>query len=60
MTRQEAKTLSEECGVECKKSTTISKLIEISCRVGDKAESAKKWAIISTVLSVIAIVLHFV
>ena len=59
-TNQEAKALSEECKVDCKKSTTIGKLIDISCRAGDEAESAKKVAIIAIILSAISIILHFV
>lgn len=60
MTSQEAQALSEECKVDCKKSATIGKVIDISCRAGEDAESAKKWSIIATVISIIAIILHFV
>lgn len=60
MTNKEAKALSGESLVECRKSATISKLIDISCRTGDIAESAKKWAVIATILSIASIILHFV
>lgn len=60
MTNKEAKALSEECKVDCKKSATINKVIEISCIAGEDAESAKKWSIIATLISIIAIILHFV
>lgn len=60
MTSKEAKTLSDEAKVECKKTATIGKLIDISCHIGEKADSAKKWAVIATILSVASIILHFV
>lgn len=60
VTSNEAKALSDESKVVCKKSATISKLIDISCRIGEKADSAKKWAVIATILSVVSIILHFV
>lgn len=60
MTSKEAKVLSDETKAECKKTATIGRLIDISCRIGEKADSAKKWAVIATILSVVSIILHFV
>lgn len=38
----------------------VDAAINISYRAGEDAESAKKWAIVATALSVISIVLRFV
>lgn len=41
MTSKEANALSNGSKAECKKSATIGKLMDISCRIGEKADFAK-------------------